>query len=215
MLFFFQVLHSSTGHRCTSLSIPTEKPPCTRLTHIRLFVHRPRHHRHHLHLLQGHRRLRPQRRPRSLTTQPRRRRIHGCPRTSPDPQKFNLFLSFDMFSLPCTQPSDADPTTYHDHSTYLSRPLVSTFAREQCTFGSPNLNHGWTNAIKSTGLPTVYFVPLFFVDPNRFRGVQFWVGLGWLDMIEYYIKSFAGETGVYPDIKYSCGEVISRAPDTR
>jgi len=80
-----------------------------------------------------------------------------------------------MSSLPCTQASDADPlrtyiTTYHTHPNhliYLGKSLVSTFAGEQCTFGS-NLNDGWTSAIKSAGLPPVYFVPAFFVDPKTF-----------------------------------------------
>ena len=36
-------------------------------------------------------------------------------------------------------------------------------------------------------------------------GIQFWLGLGWLDMIEYDIKVFTGKTGACPDIKYSCG----------
>jgi hypothetical protein len=49
-------------------------------------------------------------------------------------------------------------------------------------------------------------------------GVQFWLGLGWLDMIEYYIKAFTGKTGAHPDIKYSCGRgyiPAVRMPRTR
>lgn len=88
---------------------------------------------------------------------------------------FKLFLSFDMTSLPCENVQDADLlrqyiTTYAQHPNqllYNGGVFVSTFAGENCLFGSSNVNQGWLNTLK-TDLPSVYFVPSFFVDPRTF-----------------------------------------------
>ncbi|KAJ6582853.1 glycoside hydrolase family 71 protein [Mycena sp. CBHHK59/15] len=88
---------------------------------------------------------------------------------------FKLFLSFDMGSLSCASSGDATIlrsyiTTYKDHPNqllYNNRILVSTFAGESCRFGARTLNDGWNNAVK-IGLPAVYFVPAFFMDPATF-----------------------------------------------
>jgi glucan endo-1,3-alpha-glucosidase len=94
--------------------------------------------------------------------------------------KFKLFLSFDMTSLPCSASTDANTLTsyignYHAHPNYLlylKKPLVSTFAGENCRFGASDLNTAWYNAIKSAGQPQIYFVPAFFVDPSTFPSLD-------------------------------------------
>ncbi|KAI9069016.1 glycoside hydrolase family 71 protein [Trametes sanguinea] len=104
---------------------------------------------------------------------------NGTNSTAPSP--FKLFLSFDMGSLPCSQPTDAQLLqtyikTYANNTnqmTYNGRMLVSTFAGESCTFGAGSLNQAWVNAVKPTNssLPSVWFVPSFFIDPSTFSGL--------------------------------------------
>ena len=80
-----------------------------------------------------------------------------------------------MTSLACDNSRDAGIlrkyiTTYAQHPNqllYNGSVLISTFSGEQCTFGSSNVNNGWTNALK-VNLPPVYFVPAFFADPRTF-----------------------------------------------
>ncbi|KAJ2993415.1 hypothetical protein NUW54_g7727 [Trametes sanguinea] len=103
---------------------------------------------------------------------------NGTNSTAPSP--FKLFLSFDMGSLPCSQPTDVQLLqtyikTYANNTnqmTYNGRMLVSTFAGESCTFGASSLNQAWVNAVKPTNssLPSVWFVPSFFIDPSTFPG---------------------------------------------
>ncbi|KAJ7720281.1 glycoside hydrolase family 71 protein [Mycena maculata] len=89
---------------------------------------------------------------------------------------FKLFFSFDMGSLPCASSGDATLLqtyikTYATHPNqlmYNGKPLVSTFAGESCTFGAANYKDGWNNALKSSGQPSIYFIPSFFVDPATF-----------------------------------------------
>ncbi|OSD07718.1 glycoside hydrolase family 71 protein [Trametes coccinea BRFM310] len=102
--------------------------------------------------------------------------INGTNSTTPGP--FKLFMSFDMGSLPCSSPADAQLLqtyikTYANNTNqmmYNGRMLVSTFAGESCTFGANSLNQGWMNAVKpaNASLPSVWFVPSFFVDPSTF-----------------------------------------------
>lgn len=88
---------------------------------------------------------------------------------------FKLFLSFDMTSLSCAQGSDSTPLrnyirTYASHPNqllYNGKVFVSTFSGESCKFGRQTVNDGWTYTLK-TGLPDVYFVPAFFVNPATF-----------------------------------------------
>ncbi|KAJ2984799.1 hypothetical protein NUW54_g10372 [Trametes sanguinea] len=104
---------------------------------------------------------------------------NGTNSTAPSP--FKLFLSFDMGSLPCSQPTDVQLLqtyikTYANNTnqmTYNGRMLVSTFAGESCTFGASSLNQAWVNAVKPTNssLPSVWFVPSFFIDPSTFPGL--------------------------------------------
>ncbi|CDO69094.1 Glycoside Hydrolase Family 71 protein [Trametes cinnabarina] len=65
---------------------------------------------------------------------------------------FKLFLSFDMGSLPCANASDAR--------------LLQTYIK--------TLNAGWSAAVKpaNASLPSVWFVPSFFVDPSTFSGLS-------------------------------------------
>lgn len=98
---------------------------------------------------------------------------------------FHLFFSFDMSSIPCSAASHAGVLqeyirTYANHpNSFKYKPaqqgqekmLVSTFAGESCTFGQGSLDAGWRYAVKpggSSGVPAVWFVPSFFVDPNTF-----------------------------------------------
>ena len=88
---------------------------------------------------------------------------------------FKLFLSLDMTSLPCAKTGDSATLRryvemYASHPNQLlvnGKMFVSTFAGESCTFGQQNVNNGWISTLK-TGLPPVYFVPSFFVDPATF-----------------------------------------------
>ncbi|KAI0327727.1 glycoside hydrolase [Cubamyces sp. BRFM 1775] len=95
---------------------------------------------------------------------------------------FKLFLSFDMSSIPCSSASDAQRLQTYikmyanntSQMTYNGRTLVSTFAGEACTFGTNGgLNQAWTNALKpgDASLPSVWFVPSFFVDPKTFQNL--------------------------------------------
>ncbi|KAH7923313.1 glycoside hydrolase family 71 protein [Leucogyrophana mollusca] len=87
---------------------------------------------------------------------------------------FKLFLSFDMTSLPCTQPDDAAIlrqyiSSYSKHPNQLliaDKPMVSTFSGEKCEFGSPGVNEGWQYALRGENSPPVHFVPAFFVPQN-------------------------------------------------
>jgi glucan endo-1,3-alpha-glucosidase len=106
---------------------------------------------------------------------------------------FKLFISLDMSfvfiapcinnqliigfsSFPCSSPQDAQVlrnlvSTYLSHPNQLqydSRPVVSTFAGESCTFGQGSPAEGWQTQFVSA-LGKVYFIPSFFVDPNNFR----------------------------------------------
>lgn len=91
---------------------------------------------------------------------------------------FRLFISFDMTSIPCASPADAEPLQqyikcyYNDPNQfrYNGLPLVSTFAgsEEKCTFGEANTNQGWMVAIKGIENMPVTFIPSFFMDPAKF-----------------------------------------------
>ena len=90
-------------------------------------------------------------------------------------RKFKIGFSFDMTVIPCSASSDAAPlqnyiNTYSSHPNilrYSGKMLITTFAGESCKFGQASVDAGWTFAIK-TGLPPVYFIPSFFVDPATF-----------------------------------------------
>lgn len=77
-----------------------------------------------------------------------------------------------MTVLPCGSSSDVSLiqsyiNKYASHSAqlnYRGLPLVSTFAGESCTFGQSSVNAGWVSAVRS-GVPSVFFMPSFFVDP--------------------------------------------------
>jgi len=92
---------------------------------------------------------------------------------------FKLFLSFDMSSLPCSESNDADTLqtyieTYSAHPNQLlydRKSFVSTFSGESCYFGTDSVDEGWIAAVK-TGLPPVYFVPAFFLDPSEFPSMS-------------------------------------------
>lgn len=91
---------------------------------------------------------------------------------------FKLFLSFDMTSLPCSDPGHAQllqqyVNQYSQRASYFqydSLPVVSTFAGERCSFGQSNLNDAWNFAIKSP-FPASRFIPSFFVDPSQFSSL--------------------------------------------
>jgi glucan endo-1,3-alpha-glucosidase len=89
--------------------------------------------------------------------------------------KFKIGFSFDMTVLRCGGSSNATLlqnyiNTYSSHPNILqydNKMLITTFAGQSCTFGQASVDAGWTFAIK-TGLPAVYFIPSFFVDPATF-----------------------------------------------
>ncbi|GBE84927.1 glycoside hydrolase family 71 protein [Sparassis latifolia] len=91
---------------------------------------------------------------------------------------FKLFLSFDMSSLPCSSPDDAQAlrnyiTSYATNPNQLTingQVFASTFSGETCTFGQGSVPQGWSSQFTSqlTGQNSVMFVPSFFVDPSTF-----------------------------------------------
>jgi len=99
-----------------------------------------------------------------------------------------LFISFFDFqpshtashsSFPCGSPNDAQTLrtlvkSHADHPNqlqYASRAFVSTFAGENCNFGSATPQEGWkTQFSKNPELDgKIYFVPAFFIDPVKFK----------------------------------------------
>ncbi|GBE78542.1 Glucan endo-1,3-alpha-glucosidase agn1 [Sparassis crispa] len=88
---------------------------------------------------------------------------------------FKLFVSLDMTSLPCSSASNIASVqsyikSYASHPNqflYNGKVFLSTFSGESCKFGASSVNQGWINAVK-TNVPSVYFVPSFFVAPNTF-----------------------------------------------
>jgi len=107
---------------------------------------------------------------------------------------FKLFISLDMTSFSCGSTQDAQvlrnivhPYLSHPNQLlYNSRPVVSTFSGQSCTFGQGTPEQGWqTQFTSNPGLGNIYFIPSFFVDPNSFtdfsnvmNGDFFWNG-GW------------------------------------
>ncbi|KAJ7449251.1 glycoside hydrolase family 71 protein [Mycena latifolia] len=86
---------------------------------------------------------------------------------------FNLFISFDMTAIPCSVPSDALRLQKYrkfqglpNYQRINSKPLVSTFAGQDCKFGNSSSNDGWYYAVKQ--FEPIYFMPSFFVDPAKF-----------------------------------------------
>lgn len=87
---------------------------------------------------------------------------------------FKLFMSFDMSTLPCDNASNAAllqnyTRTFAKHPnrmTYGGKVLVSTFLGDNCTFGQSSAQAGWNSVLKGKGMPGVYFVPSFSVDPG-------------------------------------------------
>ncbi|KAJ7078492.1 glycosyl hydrolase family 71-domain-containing protein, partial [Mycena epipterygia] len=93
---------------------------------------------------------------------------------------FNLFLSFDMGSIPCSSVADAPLlqdfiTQFQDSASYQrinDLPLVSAFSGQECKFGQKNTDDAWNYAIKGVPSKPVYFIPAFFVDPSKFPAVM-------------------------------------------
>ncbi|KAF9490246.1 glycoside hydrolase family 71 protein [Pleurotus eryngii] len=85
---------------------------------------------------------------------------------------FKLFISFDMTSIPCSSPEDANAiyeliAKYKAHPNqlyYKGAPLASTFGGEHCYFGTGSVNQGWTSVMRRDGL-RVTFIPSFFIPP--------------------------------------------------
>ncbi|KAJ7650688.1 glycoside hydrolase family 71 protein [Roridomyces roridus] len=97
---------------------------------------------------------------------------------------FKLFLSFDMSAMKCDAEDAAAPLrtyidTYRKHPNQLlfnGKPLVSTFAGQNCLFGTGDLNSAWNTAIKANREP-IHFIPAFFVDPATFRDLPVMDGI--------------------------------------
>ncbi|KAJ6535999.1 glycoside hydrolase family 71 protein [Mycena vulgaris] len=87
---------------------------------------------------------------------------------------FNLFISFDMGSIPCSVPTDAFLLQnyikrFHSSPSYQridGKPLVSAFSGQDCKFGNITSNNGWQHAIKRA--EPIHFMPSFFTDSSRF-----------------------------------------------
>ncbi|KAF4604919.1 hypothetical protein EYR40_003702 [Pleurotus pulmonarius] len=127
---------------------------------------------------------------------------------------FKLFLSLDMTSMSCASNGAAVAlrhyiTAYASHPNQLlydGRVLVSTFSGENCHFGASNVNDGWQATIKD-GVPGVFFLPSFFVDPATFGqypvadGFFNWNG-GWpmgnydvnFESDNHYLNNLGGRT---------------------
>ncbi|EKM53184.1 glycoside hydrolase family 71 protein [Phanerochaete carnosa HHB-10118-sp] len=91
-----------------------------------------------------------------------------------------------MTSFPCAATTNVpiirqyiqNYTAHTNQLLYNGKVFVSTFAGQDCTFGTSSVNQGWTNTVKN-GLNT-YFVPSFFVDPATFKNYSVLDGaFGW------------------------------------
>ncbi|EIN11136.1 alpha-1,3-glucanase [Punctularia strigosozonata HHB-11173 SS5] len=101
---------------------------------------------------------------------------------------FKLFISLDMTSLGGLRATDAAMirkylNAYAEHPNQLrvrGKPLVSTFAGEQCTFDQPSMDAGWNFAIRTEVSADYLFVPAFFVDPRTLPSCSVIDGIfGW------------------------------------
>ncbi|KAL7415268.1 glycoside hydrolase [Mrakia frigida] len=107
---------------------------------------------------------------------------------------FKLFLSIDFTVFPCTSAVHATAVVslaalYASHSNQAvyagtDRPLLSTFAGSDCTFGSADWNAGFAKEVKAPLLAKsgkeMFFVPSVFTDPSTFASVDVMDGeLNW------------------------------------
>ncbi|KAF9031405.1 hypothetical protein BDZ89DRAFT_1158945 [Hymenopellis radicata] len=91
-------------------------------------------------------------------------------------QPFKLFFSFDMTVVPCSNAEDASLLRKYinvfsgrdSYMNYHDRPLVSTYAGQQCKFGQDSLNDAWMHALMNGDTRQVTFVPFFDMDPIGF-----------------------------------------------
>ncbi|KAJ7713164.1 glycoside hydrolase family 71 protein [Mycena metata] len=82
---------------------------------------------------------------------------------------FKLFVSLDMTAISCSNTALLRRyfTEFQDSPQYLrmgGKPVISTFAGEQCTFGTANSNDGWRSFMDSTGAEPCFFIPAFFFN---------------------------------------------------
>ncbi|KAJ7718317.1 glycosyl hydrolase family 71-domain-containing protein [Mycena metata] len=82
---------------------------------------------------------------------------------------FKLFVSLDMTAISCSNTALLRRyfTEFQESPQYLrmgGKPVISTFAGEQCTFGTANSNDGWRSFIDSTGAEPCFFIPAFFFN---------------------------------------------------
>ncbi|KAI0067615.1 glycoside hydrolase family 71 protein [Artomyces pyxidatus] len=106
---------------------------------------------------------------------------------------FKLFLSFDMTSIPGETAEDIELLCsyikqfgrHRNQLLYDGKVLVSTFAGNQCKFGTSSLNKAWA-AVKAQlqRIVPIHLVPAFFIDPTSYpslssvEGIFHWNG-GW------------------------------------
>jgi glucan endo-1,3-alpha-glucosidase len=97
---------------------------------------------------------------------------------------FKMFFSLDMTSFGCGSAADAQVLanlvrTYVSHpaqARYRDRPLVSTFAGNDCSFGQGSAQNGW-NYFRSLVGTAIYFVPATFQDVSTFQAANWFEGV--------------------------------------
>ncbi|KAH9935091.1 glycoside hydrolase family 71 protein [Epithele typhae] len=94
---------------------------------------------------------------------------------------FKLFLSFDMNAIPGQVEDDVlllrsyfEAFARHSHQLrYNGKPVVSTFAGQQCLFGCADLDAAWTHVKRTLeDVAPIHFIPSFFIDPRRYPHIH-------------------------------------------
>lgn len=103
----------------------------------------------------------------------------------------NFDRSFDVTSLPCGSPGDAQTLvnlvqTYYNHPNqfnYKGKTFVALFSGNYCSFGQGSPLNAWNyfrGLLTAKGI-SIYLAPSIFDDPSTFSGSNNWFDghLGW------------------------------------
>lgn len=99
---------------------------------------------------------------------------------------FKLFLSLDMTAMDCSSTANLAllqtyVSTYRSHpaaAMYNGKPMLSTFAGQDCSFGQGSTNSGW-NAVMGGSRGSFYFMPAFTSDPAGLSQYSIDAELNW------------------------------------
>ncbi|XP_006461401.1 hypothetical protein AGABI2DRAFT_185654 [Agaricus bisporus var. bisporus H97] len=102
----------------------------------------------------------------------------------PTENKFKLFFSFDMTSIPGQSQKDvlylsSYIQTFANHPRTLRYPsatgkiVVSTFSGGECLFGMDTLEKGWAFLKRELSkISPIHLIPSFFIDPLRYPNIS-------------------------------------------